>query len=270
MLALTCIACWTLPVESAAAGPQPESAATTAEGRDRDTDIATLLTPGQSLDAALSVLARAGHRIAYSSAIVRPEMTLGTRPVASTIEGVLAEILAPWQLQAVRADNGDWLIVRSRPGSAAYRASGSDGSLPAAGAIAEMTLGEIDVVATRFAVAEAGPRAEVFLTRDEVRRLPHLMDDAIRVLNGLPGVAGGDISAQLNVRGGRRDEVLVLIDGAEIRDPFHIREASGAISLVDTNLVQEMRLVSGGATADLGHHMSGVLDISTAGTASGR
>jgi hypothetical protein len=67
----------------------------------------------------------------------------------------------------------------------------------------------------------------------------------------------------LNVRGGRRDEVLLLIDGVEVRDPFHIREIGGAISLVDTNLVENMSFVTGGMTADFGSRMSGVLDIRT-------
>ncbi len=220
-----------------------------------DLDLADFV-PGRTLDSALRALNRGGHRIAYSTALVKPEMILAARPRATTLEGLLAEVLAPWGLRAVLADSGDWVVQRGEP------AANSTPGIAAPG-LAEAPLGEIDVTASRFAVAAVEPSGDVLLTRDEVRASPHLTDDAVRLLNGLPGVAGGDISAQLNVRGGRRDELLIQIDGSEIRDPFHIREANGAISLVDTNLVEEMRLVSGGATADLGWHMSGVLDIRT-------
>ena len=64
--------------------------------------------------------------------------------------------------------------------------------------------------------------------------MPHLADDALRMLKVMPGVSGGDFSAALNIRGGRRDETLLIIDGAEVHNGFHFRDLDGALSVIDT------------------------------------
>ena len=91
--------------------------------------------------------------------------------------------------------------------------------------------------------------------------MPHLADDAVRMLKVLPGVTGGDFSAALNVRGGRREEALLTIDGAEIHNGFHFRDIDGALSVLDTNLVQGIDFITGGMTAELGDYMSGVVGL---------
>ena len=77
----------------------------------------------------------------------------------------------------------------------------------------------IDVTASRVRLATAGA-SETFLDREDVQRMPHLADDAVRMLKVLPGVTGGDFSAALNIRGGRREEALLTVDGAEIHNGF--------------------------------------------------
>ena len=73
----------------------------------------------------------------------------------------------------------------------------------------------------------------------------------MRMLKVLPGVSGGDFSAALNIRGGRREEALLTIDGAEIHNAFHFRDLDGALSVLDTNLVQGIDFITGGMTADI-------------------
>ena len=91
--------------------------------------------------------------------------------------------------------------------------------------------------------------------------MPHLADDAVRMLKVLPGVTGGDFSAALNIRGGRREEALLTIDGAEIHNAFHFRDLDGALSVLDTNLVQGIDFITGGMTAEYGDYMSGVVGL---------
>ena len=91
--------------------------------------------------------------------------------------------------------------------------------------------------------------------------MPHLADDAVRMLKVLPGVTGGDFSAALNIRGGRREEAMLTVDGAEIHNGFHFRDIDGALSVLDTNLVEGIDFITGGMTADYGDYMSGVVGL---------
>ncbi len=214
---------------------------------------APALAAGTRLEAALATLNAQGHRIVYSSALVRPDMTLRTAPAAARIDALLREILAPWNLRAIPAANGDWLIVAVEPAN-------SEAANPPPAAEEEILT--VDVTASRYALATVETSA-TFLDRAGVERLPHLADDAVRMLKVLPGVSGGDFSAALNIRGGRRDETMLVIDGAEIHNGFHFRDLTGALSVLDTHLVEGIDLITGGMTADYGDYMSGVVDMHT-------
>ena len=210
------------------------------------------LSAGASLESALTALNARGFRIVYSSALVQPTMTLRESPKSTRIEELLRELLAPWKLRAVHAENGDWLVVAGEAVSEA-----AAGASPAADVESLQT---IDVTASRVLLATAGA-SQTFLDREDVQRMPHLADDAVRMLKVLPGVTGGDFSAALNVRGGRREEALLTIDGAEIHNGFHFRDIDGALSVLDTHLVQGIDFITGGMTAEYGDYMSGVVGL---------
>lgn len=210
------------------------------------------LRAGDPVATALAQLNSQGFRVVYSSALVRPDMRLRAVPSSSNIEVLLQEILAPWKLRAVRASNGDWLIAAEESPAAAPE--------PVAAGDSEQSLEVVDVMATRMRLA-VGAASEVFLDRKDVERMPHLADDALRMLKVLPGVSGGDFSAALNVRGGRREEALMTIDGAEIHNAFHFRDIDGALSVLDTSLVEGIDFITGGMTADIGDYMSGAVGL---------
>jgi outer membrane cobalamin receptor len=214
-------------------------------------EITRTLHAGDSLEAVLDALNARGHRVVYSSALVLPGMKLAAAPRAKEVGRLLEEVLAPFKLKAVRAANGDWLVI---PAPAPP---------PKADAppVVE-TIETIDVTASRYGLAIAGA-GETFLDRHDVERMPHLADDAVRMLKILPGVSGGDFSAALNIRGGRRDETLLMIDGAEIHNGFHFRDLTGAFSVVDTHLVDGIEFTTGGMTAEHGDYMSGIVDMRT-------
>jgi hypothetical protein len=214
------------------------------------------LRAGASLESALAALNARGHRIVYSSALVTPDMVLRAQPEATELDALLAEILTPWQLRAVPAANGDWLIV------AAARAVPVTSSESAAPEVEVPQLQTIDVSTSRYSLATPGATA-VFLDRRGVEQMPHLADDAVRMLKVMPGVSGGDFSAALNIRGGRREETLLRIDGAEIHNGFHFRDLDGALSVLDTNLVDSIDFITGGMTAPYADYMSGVVDMRT-------
>ena len=47
-----------------------------------------------------------------------------------------------------------------------------------------------------------------------------------------PGCSGKEVSARFHVRGGRADEVLVLLDRVELFEPYHLKDYSSALSII--------------------------------------
>jgi len=87
------------------------------EQRSAANDPGAVMIPmraGASLESVLAALNARGYRIVYSTALVQPSMTLRETPTSTRIDELLREILAPWNLRAVHAANGDWLIVGER------------------------------------------------------------------------------------------------------------------------------------------------------------
>ena len=124
-------------------------------------------------------------------------------------------------------------------------------------------LDEVVVTPSQYSFLHREPEPRQFLDRDEVKRMPHLGDDLFRVAHRLPGIAAGDISALFGVRGGAPDEVQVVLDGLEIHDPFHLRQFYKALSIIDSEVIGGVDLLTGGFPIEYGDRMSGVLDLST-------
>ena len=124
-------------------------------------------------------------------------------------------------------------------------------------------LDEVAVTPSQYSFLHREPEPRQFLDRDEVQRMPHLGDDLFRVAHRLPGIAAGDISALFGVRGGTPDEVQVVLDGLEIHDPYHLRQFYRALSIIDSEVIGGVDLLTGGFPIEYGDRMSGVVDLST-------
>lgn len=122
---------------------------------------------------------------------------------------------------------------------------------------------EVVVHPSRIEVLQQEPAAGFALDRDEVLRLPHLGADVFRTLSLLPGTTANDVTAQFHVRGGRRDEVLVLLDGQELYDAYHLKEFDNALSVVAASGLANVDLTTGAFPSNYGDRMGGVLDLST-------
>ena len=212
---------------------------------------------GRPLADVLRELQAAGLKLVYSDDTVRPEMRVTREPRATAPRKVLDEILREHALRVQEGPRDTLLIVKAPARIAAPPPP------PDVPPIMPVTLAEIVVTPSRFTILGDTPGARQFLDRDEVRRVPHLADDVYRAIARIPGTAGQDVSARFHLRGGAQDEVQVVLDGAEIYDPFHVKDLYRAFSTIDAEAVGAVDIMSGGYPVEYGGRMSGVVDIRT-------
>lgn len=128
---------------------------------------------------------------------------------------------------------------------------------------APVTFDEIEVTPSRYGLLGSETAPGALWTRRDVGRLPHLSDDLFRAISRLPGVAAGDFSADFHVRGGEKEEVLVLLDGLRVYEPYHLKDFQNVFSIFDSNAVGSVEVISGGFPAEYGDRMSGVVEIAS-------
>lgn len=101
------------------------------------------------------------------------------------------------------------------------------------------------------------------LNVQEIRTLPTLMGevDILKSLQLMPGVSSvGEGSSGFNVRGGRIDQNLVLLNDVPL---FNTSHALGFISAFNQDIINDFSLYKGNVPANLGGRASSVLEIST-------
>ncbi len=97
----------------------------------------------------------------------------------------------------------------------------------------------------------------------EIKNLPTFMGevDILKSLQLLPGVSSvGEGSSGFNVRGGRTDQNLILLNGVPL---FNTSHALGFVSAFSQDIVKDFGLYKGNVPAHFGGRASSVLDITT-------
>ena len=123
-------------------------------------------------------------------------------------------------------------------------------------------LSAVTVTPSHFAIMGSESHTRQILTEKQIQDIPHLGEDIFRAVTRLPGVSGSDFSAKFTVRGGEQDEVLVLLDGVQLYEPFHLRDIDGgALSIVDVVAIEGIDLLTGAYPAEYGDRTSGVFNI---------
>jgi outer membrane cobalamin receptor len=125
-------------------------------------------------------------------------------------------------------------------------------------------LSEVTVTPGSFSFMGQGTATRQTMSREDVEAVPQIGDDIFRAVNRLPGLASNDYAAHFGIRGGRHDETLILLDGLELYEPYHLKDFNeGAISIIDAETIDAVRLMTGGFPARYGDRRSGVFDITS-------
>lgn len=96
-----------------------------------------------------------------------------------------------------------------------------------------------------------------------INQLPNVSGNFESILKQLPGVSvNNELSSQYSVRGGNFDENLIYINDIEIYKPFLVRNGQQeGLSLINPDLVNNVKFSAGGFGARYGDKLSSVLDI---------
>lgn len=118
--------------------------------------------------------------------------------------------------------------------------------------------------AYRSQTVEDPPAREVTrrtLETTEIQRIPGTNNDAIRVVQNLPGVARAPFSGgEILVRGSEASDSGVYIDGMPIPALYHF---GGIRSVIPTELVQQLDFYPGNFGVRYGRATAGVLEVET-------
>ena len=124
----------------------------------------------------------------------------------------------------------------------------------------------IDVESRYFQKLNGESTSTFNLDYEEVRRAPGAVEDIMRMVQILPGVApGNDQRNDLIVRGGSPAENLTVIDGIEIPNVNHYPttgSSSGPIGMINVKFINNVDFSTGGFSSRYGDKLSSVLNLS--------
>lgn len=214
---------------------------------------------GLSLTEALQRLQAQGLPVFFSSGVVRGSMRVETEPKGNSPREILNELLRPHGLRAEELA-GRLVVIAAPPPPPENGGRMTEGPAPIP---IPVVRDEVDV----YRDAAKPDLEEIHGTHSieaaDAAAWPHLGNDAFRAVSLLPGTASAETSSQVHIRGGRDDEVLVVLDGLELLAPYHLQEFDSALSIVAPSFLDRVELSTGGYPAEFGDRMGGVLDMTT-------
>ena len=124
-----------------------------------------------------------------------------------------------------------------------------------------LNISEVNVYASRGNMQASSLET---LRSVESYKLAGTTKDIFRSIQMLPGVSSNNaMSAQYNVRGGTIDENLMLINGIEVAEPYHIKVfPMASIGIFNIDLVDRIDFSGGGFSAEYGNALSSALNVS--------
>ena len=126
-----------------------------------------------------------------------------------------------------------------------------------------LSLQEVTVYSNTITRSQQMQSSSLTMQSERIKEIAVGMPDILRSVQSLPGITvNNEFKADYNVRGGNQDENLVLVNGTEVYEPFHLKEAANAsIGIFNVDLMRKVSMITGGFPAKYGDKMSSVLDI---------
>jgi len=120
----------------------------------------------------------------------------------------------------------------------------------------------VEVTAERTRFEEKVEISRMNLSLRDIVNVPAMVEsDIFRTLQMTPSVqSANDFSAALIVRGGSPDENLILLDGIEVYNPYHL---GGVFSTFNTEALADAEFLAGGFPSQYGNRNSAVLNITS-------
>jgi len=207
---------------------------------------------GRKLSDYLDFLNDQGARIIYTSDLVADDMLLSGEPAASASAEGLAELLHAFGL-TVKAGPADSILVVQLPPQVE--------AVPRDAAPADVAIPEVIVTSSLHRLEYSPPLTHSYLDRELATRIPTTAEEAVRLTNRLPGTANGGVSSRNHIRGGEVNEVLFLLDGLRLYEPYHLKDFQAVATIVNSSAIGGMDFYTGAYPAHFGDRMSGVLSI---------
>jgi len=124
-------------------------------------------------------------------------------------------------------------------------------------------LKEVNIYAKEDKLHRQTLSGKITLSQSKIEMLPTALGepDLLRALTTIPGITGNNKGfSQIFVRGGGRENNLILLDDAPVYSTNHL---FGLLSVFNTDIIKNVDVYKGGFPARYGGRTSSVIDIST-------
>lgn len=190
--------------------------------------------------------------------------------LAETIRCVVSDDAGKFRIPDVRS--GSYRLDITPPGEPRFTSdpvevrAGLDTVLEVSLPQPSMVQQSVTVTASAFAVAEEVKTSNFLIRPVQIRESAGGLQDVSRYLQTLPGVVIGtnDFRNDIIVRGGSPLENLFVVDNIEIPNInafANFASAGGTVSILDTELIQDVTFLTGGYPAPYINRVSSVLQI---------
>jgi hypothetical protein len=124
-------------------------------------------------------------------------------------------------------------------------------------------LDEVTVIADSLPVSRVRSLGAIVFSPIKLQNMSGAFGDIGKSLQVMPGVtSNNEMSSQFNVRGGTTFENLLLLNGIELIEPYHLRESPNtSVGIFNVSLLSRALFVPGGFTARYGDRLSAVVDL---------